>query len=134
VRTAAVLPFDNETPAAELPRELNDALRRALESRLGLRSAPEGRAHAIVRGTIVKYEADVPVGFSADPARASSARRSLTISIDVTIVDQTSGRTLFERRGLSANGEYAERNEEDGRRQAIQRLVNDIVEGAQSQW
>lgn len=134
VKSAAVLPFDNETPAAELSREINDALRKAFESRLGLRSAPENRAHAIVRGTIVKYETDIPVGFSADPARASSARRSLSIVIDVTIVDQTSGKTLYERKGLSANGEYPERNEEEGRRQAIQRLVNDIVEGAQSQW
>ena len=134
VKSAAVLPFDNETPAAELSREINDALRKAFESRLGLRSAPENRAHAIVRGTIVKYETDVAVGFSADPARASSARRSLSIVIDVTIVDQTSGRTLYERQGLVANGEYSERNEEEGRKQAIQRLVNDIVEGAQSQW
>jgi hypothetical protein len=134
VRSAAVLPFDNETPAAELPRELNEALRKAFEARLGLRSAPENRAHAIVRGTIVKYETDVPVGFSADPARASSARRALSIAIDVTIIDQTTGRTLFERKGLSAQGEYAERDEPNGRRQAIERLVNDIVEGAQSQW
>ena len=134
VKSAAVLPFDNETPAAELSRELNDALRKGLESRLGLRSAPESRAHALVRGTIVKYETDVPIGFSADPARASSARRALSITIDVTIIDQTSGRTLFERKGLLANAEYAERNEEDGRRQAIQKLVNDIIDGAQSQW
>ncbi len=134
VKSAAVLPFDNETPAAELSREINDALRKAFESRLGLRSAPENRAHAIVRGTILKYETDVPVGFSADPARASSARRSLSIVIDVTIVDQTSGKTLYERKGLSANGEYPERNEEEGRRQAIQRLVDDIIQGAQSQW
>ena len=31
-------------------------------------------------------------------------------------------------------GEYAERDEVGGRRDAIKRLVNDIVEGAQSQW
>jgi hypothetical protein len=134
VKSAAVLPFDNETPAAELPREINDALRKAFESRLGLRSAPENRAQALVRGTVVKYETDVPVGYSADPARASSARRSLSISIDITIVDQTTGKTLYERKGLVAQGEYAEGTEAEGRRQAIQRLVNDIIEGAQSQW
>jgi Lipopolysaccharide-assembly len=134
VKSAAVLPFDNETPAAELPREINDALRKAFESRLGLRSAPENRAQAIVRGTIVRYETDVPVGFSANPASASSARRALSISIDVTIIDQTTGRTLYERKGLVAQGEYAEGTEEEGRRLAIQRLVNDIIEGAQSQW
>jgi hypothetical protein len=35
---------------------------------------------------------------------------------------------------LTAKGEYAERNEAAGRRQAIDQLLNDIVDGAQSQW
>ena len=34
----------------------------------------------------------------------------------------------------SAEGEYAEREEAAGRKQAIQRIVNEIIEGAQSQW
>jgi hypothetical protein len=58
----------------------------------------------------------------------------LQITLDVQIVDQTTGKTLFERKGLRAEGDYAERDEAGGRRQAIGRIVNDIVEGAQSQW
>ena len=42
--------------------------------------------------------------------------------------------TLFERAGLKAEGEYAERSEPAGRKQALERIVNDIIEGAQSQW
>ena len=134
IRTVAVLPFENQTAAAELTRELSDALRKAMHSRLGLRDAAENRANAVVRGTITKYEPDVPVAFSADPNQATSARRRLQISIDVTIVDQASGKTLWERKGLSAEGEYSERSEPDGRRQALERIVNDVIDGAQSQW
>jgi hypothetical protein len=134
IRSVAVLPFENETANPEVNTELHVELRKAFESRLGLREAPEGRASAVVRGTITKYEPDVPVGFSADPSRATTARRRVQITVDVVIVDQTNGRTLFERKGLSADGEYAERAEPSGRRQAIQRIVSDIIEGAQSQW
>jgi len=134
VRTMAVLPFENQTPSPELQAELFDAMRKELQRRLGVRDAAQEKADALVRGTIVSYDADVPVAISADPRQATSARRRLQIVIDVEILDQTNGKTLWQRRGLRAEGEYAERAEADGRRQAINRIVSDIVEGAQSQW
>lgn len=134
IRTIAVLPFDNQTSTPDLQRDLFDAMRRILQSRLNLRDASEARADAIVRGSILKYDIDVPVGFSADTRQNTSSRRQLQLVIDVAIIDQASGRTLLERKGLAAKGEYAERNEGEGRRQAINKLVNDVVEGAQSQW
>lgn len=134
VRTVAVIPFENETANPELTGELHQELRKAFGDRLGLRDATEQRANAVVRGKITAYEADVPVAFSADPMRATSARRRLQMRVDVEIIDQTTGRVLYQRSGVSAEGEYAEREEPAGRKQAIQRIVNDIIEGAQSQW
>jgi hypothetical protein len=134
VKTVAVLPFDNETAAPELQRELLETLRRELQGRLGLRDASEDKADAIVRGTILRYDTDVPVGYSADPRQATTARRRLQVVVDVEIVDQTTGRMLWSRKGLSAEGEYAERAEASGRREALRKLVTDVVEGAQSQW
>lgn len=134
VRTVAVLPFDNESGSPELPRELQDALREGLQSRLGLRDASEERANAVVRGRITRYEFDIPVAFSADPAQATSARRRLRVQVNIEIVDQVTGRVLWSRNGMTAEGEYAERNEVAGRKQAIDRIVNDVIEGAQSQW
>lgn len=134
IRTVAVIPFENETSNADVPAELHLELRKAMESRLGVREAPEARANAVVTGIIRRYEADVPVGFSADPTRATTARRRVQVVVDVKIVDQTTGKTLFERAGLSAEGEYAERAEPAGRKQALERIVTDIIEGAQSQW
>lgn len=134
IRTMAIVPFENQTPAAELQSELYDNMRQELRKRLGVRDAAEERADALVRGNIVSYDVDVPVAYSADPRQAVSARRRLQITIDVEIVDQTNGRILWQRKGLRGEGEYLERAEADGRKLAISRIVNDIVEGAQSQW
>lgn len=134
IRTMAILPFDNQSTSAEVQSELLDRMRRELEGRLGVRDAPQERADAVVRGVIQAYDADVPVGYSADPSQSVSARRQLQITIDVEIVEQASGKVLFQQKGMRAQGEYAERAEATGRRQAIERLVNNIIEGAQSQW
>ena len=134
IKTVAVLPFDNETPVTTLQRELHDRLRREVEGRLGLRAAPESRADAVVRGRILRYDLDIPVAYSSDPARANTARRQLRITVDVEIVDQRTGRALWTRKGLDAMGEYEERSEADGRRIALEKMVNDVIAGAQSQW
>jgi hypothetical protein len=134
VRTMAILPFENQTATTELQSELFESMRRELQKRLGVRDAAQDDADALVRGTIVSYDVDVPVAFSADPRQAVSARRRLQITIDVEILDRTTGKTLWQRKGLRAEGEYAERAEPEGRKEAIKRIVNEIVEGAQSQW
>lgn len=141
IRTMAIAPFENETPAPELQREVLEALRRELQPRLGVRDAPLERADAIVRGVVRTYDVDVPVGFSATGGAGAASstptvasRRKLQLVVDVQIVDQTTGKTIFERKALRTEGEYAERDEAAGRREAIRKLVNDIVEGAQSQW
>ncbi|MBM4195126.1 MAG: hypothetical protein FJ202_12225 [Gemmatimonadetes bacterium] len=134
IRTVAVLPFENQTAGAELQRELTEGLRKALSSRLGLREAAEERANAVVRGTIISYDVDVPVAFSANPAQATSARRRLQLRVDVQIFDQRFERVLWEKKGMLAEGDYAENDEVAGRRQAVERIINDVIEGAQSQW
>jgi hypothetical protein len=134
IRTLAILPFENETPSPDLQRELFEAMRRDLNSRLGVRDAPEERADAVLRGVIRTYDVDVPVGFNTTSTQAVASRRKLQIVVDVQIVDQTTGKTIFERKGLRAEGEYAERDEAGGRHDAIKRIVNDLIEGAQSQW
>jgi hypothetical protein len=134
IKTIAVMPFENRTPSAELPSGLTDRLRVGVERRLGLRGAPPRTADAIVRGTIVRYDLDIPVAFSADPSRATTARRRLVIVVDIEILDQKNNKVLWARQGLSAEGDYAEGAEAAGRDDALDRIVNDVIEGAQSQW
>lgn len=134
VRTVAVLPFSNETASPELTRELTEAVREGLSKRLGLRDASEEKATAIARGTIVRYETDVPVAYSANPQQASATRRKLQIVVDIEIYDQVAGKTLWQKKAIMGEGEYSERFEAEGRKQAISRIVNEMIEGAQSQW
>ena len=105
IKTVAVLPFDNETPQPTLQRELYDLMRRDVENRLGLREADEGKADAIVRGKILRYDPDIPAAYTADrTAQATSTERKLQITLDVEIVDQTTGRTLWTRQGHARGG------------------------------
>lgn len=134
VRTVAVAQFDNQTATAELPRELGEALRAKLRDRLGLRDASEKKANAIVRGTIQRYEIDIPVGYSATNKAATTATRSLELRVDIEIIDQVTGKTLWQRKDLTAQAQYQERGEAEARKKAIDQIVSSLIEGAQSQW
>lgn len=134
VRSIAVIPFDNQTSSAQIQQEFMTRLRAELRSRLGVREAGEAQASAVVRGSIIRYEPDIPIAFSSDRTQSVAARRKLMLTVDIEIYDQVAGRVLWARKGMTAEGEYAERAETDGRRRAIEKLVNDVIEGAQSQW
>ncbi len=134
LKTVAIEPFDNQTAVPELQREVFEQLRAALRDRLNLREAPAARADVVVRGTLVKYDVDLPAGVSADGRQTTSTRRRLLIVLDVEIIDQTTGRTLLKKSGLQREGQYAEGGEASGRKNALESLISDLVEGVQSQW
>jgi len=109
-------------------------VRQALEGRLGLRVATEETADAIVRGRVVRYDPDVPISFIAGQGQATVTKRKVQLTVDVEIVNQREGTTVWKRQGISVDGEYDPPQEAQGRKIALQKLVNDIVDGAQSQW
>lgn len=134
IKTVAVLPFENLTPEPTLTNEINRAVGDAVQGRLGLRPAGEAQADAVVRGTIQRYEPDIPVAFNGqDDQTVDVRRRKLLIVINIQIFDQKNNKVLWERNGLSVEGDYSG-NERDGRAKAIERLKTEIVDGAQSQW
>lgn len=135
IKTVAILPFENETSEPTLAREINVAVREAVESRLGLRQGSEGQADALVRGTISRYESGLPVAYNGDDQQPVNVTRQLVqITVSVEIIDQRANKPLWERSGLIVKGDYAPGQEADGRRKALAELITNIVEGAQSQW
>ena len=135
VKTVAILPFENLTPEPTLTRDIQEAVRDAMEGRLGLRQAGEASADAVVRGTISRYEPDLPVAYQGTTdTDVQVTQRLVQITVAVEIVDQRTGKTLWERSSLTLDGNYDPGRELDGRRRAYERLVTNIVEGAQSQW
>jgi len=134
IRTVAILPFDNRTGEPALAQEVSEAIREAVERRLGLRPAAEASADAVVRGEIVRYEPDIALSYQTERNRVEVTRRRVQVVVNVEIYDQRQGRVLWQRSGLAVDGEYEPPREVEGRRLALQKLVNDVVEGAQSQW
>jgi len=141
IKTVAVLPFENLTPEPVLTQEVTSAVREAVQSRLGLRQAGEQAADAVVQGSVQQYNPDLPVTFTGTPtpgqqSRVDVTRRMVQISVNVRILNQREGKVLWERSGLLVQGEYEPGRETEaaGRKRALEKLVNDIVDGAQSQW
>tara|TARA_B100000949_G_scaffold103427_1_gene91990 strand:+ start:763 stop:1275 length:513 start_codon:yes stop_codon:yes gene_type:complete len=137
VQSIAVLPFDNETNRFELPGELYDQLVRNLPSALGVRTAGEEIADAVVRGSIRTYEVRAPNYRAATQGQpAEVLQRQVNIVVSVEIVDLVENVILWESSSVVAQGEFLEASEteEIGRIEAIELLVQKIVDGAQSNW
>lgn len=135
VRTVAILPFDNQTAEVSLTQEVTDAVRQAMQNRLGLRAAAEATADAVVRGTITRYEPDIPLSVqSRELGSVEVTRRRVQLTLSIEIYDQKQERMLWQRSGLTIDGEYQPPQDRQGRQVALSKLVADIVDGAQSQW
>ena len=135
IKTVAVLPFDNYTSEPTLTQLISERVRDAVQGRLGLRQAGETQADAIVRGSITRYEPDVPTAYTGnDQGQITVTKRLVQITVTVEIMNQRTGRPLWQRSNLTLDGEYDPPNEAEGREKALEKLVTNIVEGAQSQW
>ena len=144
VKTVAVLPFENLTAEPILTQEVTRAVREAVEDRLGLRPAGEDQADAVVKGTIQSYEPDRPLSFTGEQVPTGQpqsrnvdvTKRLVQITLNVRIFNQREGKVLWEKQGLMVQGDYDTRSEKEagGRKVAIDKLINEIVEGARSQW
>lgn len=135
IKTVAVLPFDNLTTEPTLTQQVNNAVKVAMQDRLGLRSAGESTADAIVRGSITRYEPDQPVAYTGTSNNSVNVtQRALQITVNIEIYDQKAAKALWQRNGLIVEANYPPGQEAEGRQRALEKLVTDIVDGAQSQW
>jgi len=137
IKTIAVLPFDNETTRFELSGEIYDEVLRNVPRALGMRTAGEDIADAIVRGSITRYEVVAPnYRAGAEGQAAQVLQRQVNIMVSVEIIDLVENVVLWEDRSVAAQGTFLEasESEEVGRLEAIELLVQKIVDGAQSNW
>jgi hypothetical protein len=137
IETIAVAPFENETDRFDIGSELYDELLRNLPRALGIRTAGEDVADAVVRGTIRSYEVVAPnyrAGQPGEPAQV--LQRQVNITVSVQIVDLVENVILWEDQSVRAEGQFLEASETEdvGRAEALELLVQRIVDGAQSNW
>lgn len=139
IKTIAVQPFDmgDNVTRFELTGEIYAELLRNLPRALGIRTAGEDIADAVVRGSITRYDVVAPNYRAAGTGQAAEVlQRQVTIVVSVEIVDLVENVILWEGRSVSAQGTFLEASEteEVGRIEAIALLVQKIVDGAQSNW
>jgi len=142
IRTVAVQPFENQTTDPTIAQQVNRTIRDAMEQRLGLRIVAESQADAIVTGTVRLYEPDQPVGYRGTGSVAGGQRggtvevskRLLRLTIDLSMVDRRTEKDLLKQRTFPADAQYDPGREAEGRRTALELLVNALVKEAQSQW
>ncbi len=136
IRTVAILPFDNDTNRFELTQEIHEELLRTLPGALGVTNAGEDVADAMVQGRIVRYDLTTPL-FRAGQQnnQVDVLQRQVNIRVEVEMIDLVENVILWDDRGLRTQGQYLEgQPEEVGRVEAIELLVQRIVDGAQSNW
>ena len=137
VRSVAIVPFDNQTSRFELTQEIHEVLLQELPRQFGVRTGSEEFAEAIVRGTIRSYSVDAPSYRQAPDGRGAEVlERQVSITVQIEIIDRVNNMILWDNTSLSVRGEYLEASEleEDGRRLAIERLLQNVVDGVQSNW
>ena len=137
IRTIAVVPFENDTNRFALTQEVHEALLRQLPRSLGLTQAGEENADAIVSGTIVRYELTAPLYRRGQEAESVQVlQREVILVVQVEVLDRENYTILWDEQQLRVVGQYldASETEDVGRTEAIELLVQEIVDGAQSNW
>lgn len=137
VETIAILPFDNRTTRLELTQDVQDALLRELPSSLGLRLAGEDQADVVVRGAITTYDLVTPNYRAGDQGQAAQVlQRQVVLSVSVEILNMRERTVLWSGSSIRAQGEYLEASETEdvGKAEALEALLQQIVDGAQSNW
>jgi hypothetical protein len=136
VRTVFIAPIRNETVQFDIEQMVFRALTDRLPRSLGLRLAGEGVAHAIVRGSVVRYD---NVAQNYRPGNVGSVdvlQHQVMVTLSLQIIDVRQNVILYEAQGITGRGEYQPdtQSEEVARRKAIDLLIQQVIDGAQSQW
>ncbi len=140
IRTVAILPFENQTTEPTLAQEVQTAVTQAVVNRLGLRTVAESQADAVVHGTVVRYDQDQPAAYHGNVGATGSqnqvvvTQRQVQLTIDVQIVDQKTGAPVLDVKGMTVSGNYDPGRVTDGRKKALDLLVDNLVTEAHKHW
>jgi hypothetical protein len=137
VRTVYIAPLENETVQFDVDQQLFRMMTERLPRSLGVRIAGERAADAVIRARITGYE-DVAQNYRPGQQQGSVdvLQNQVQIRLSIQIIDIRQNEILFESTGISGRGEYRPdtQTEDVARTRAIDMLIQQIIDGAQSQW
>lgn len=137
IRTVSVERFDNQTVQYGLEDQVYLKLFDELPRRLGVRPASAENADAVIRGRITRYD-DAARNYRPGEGgnQTEVLQRQVQITLAIEVVDTRRNLIIWESSGVNGNGEYTSSSQTDaeGRTKAIENLVQQILDGVQSQW
>ena len=135
IRTIHIEAFENETPQFELAQQIFSAMVDQVPSALGVQVGSRSNADALITGSILGYDDAAQNYSSSGDGRIQVLQHQVRISVNVRLVDTRENVILWEGR-VSGTGQYRpdSQTEDEGRRVAIEFIVQNIIDGAQSQW
>jgi hypothetical protein len=136
VRSIFIAPLENRTNQFDIDQEIARQLTNRVPSSLGVRLAGENAADAILRARITGYQDAAQNYTSSQPGTVEVLQHQVQITMAVEVVDVKRNEILWESQGLTGRGEYRPSTQTDqaARVQAIESLIQQIIDGAQSQW
>jgi lipopolysaccharide assembly LptE-like protein len=137
IRTLYIRPFENNTAQFELDQQLFSKLNEQLPRALGVRVAGEEVADAWVTGKITRYD-DVAQNYrpGSSTTRVEVLQHEVQITIEIRLVNRRNNTILWDSQSLTGRGQYDPARQSDvaARELALKNLLQQIVDGAQSQW
>jgi hypothetical protein len=137
VRTLYIAPIDNETVQFDIDQQIYREMTERLPRAFGVRLAGDRVADAVVRARVTRYDDIVQTQPGQQPGAVDVVQNQIQITMALQIVDVRRNEIIFEGTGLMGRGEYRpeqQQTEDAGRTRAIEALIQQIVDRAQSQW
>jgi outer membrane lipopolysaccharide assembly protein LptE/RlpB len=138
LKTVAVPVFENTTSEYTLQQEITDAVLARFVQDNHLKVVDERSADCVLRGKVTGYKNAV-FGFSAQN-RAQEYR--VTITVSIVFKDQVKNREMWSDEAMVKTANYyvqdvpgqTAKTELDGRKEAIQRIADEILSRSTQGW
>lgn len=137
IRTIYIEPFENQTAQFDLEQVLYRDLLAELPAKLGLQAAGRETADAILTGQIRRYQDQAQAyRAGANQPAGNVLTNEVQIGISARLVDVRDNVIRWESSSLVGRGTYRPDSQDDeiGQEEAIAAIIEQIIDGAQSQW
>jgi hypothetical protein len=136
IKSVYIEPFDNRTSRFELESQLFRQMQENLPRSLGLRLGTQQNADAVVRGQIVNYSDQAQNYLPGQQGNVQVLQHQVQITVAVAIIDRANNEILWDSQSVVGRGEYNPNSQTDevARLKALENIVRQIIDQAQSQW
>lgn len=139
IRSLYIAPLEvgDDVSRVDLRQELYNLLLEEVPRALGVRSAGEEAAGAVLRVRILRYD-DVAQNYRSNETGGAIQvlENQVEIAVQAELIDVQQNLILWDNRSLLGRGGYLpdQQTEREGQIQAMENIVQLIIDGAQSQW